>query len=154
MKLQLDYRLYPEDFWRVEQTQWDKATLSDLDTLLFRGDLLFRCSEARFDHADVPILGFAYEFSESLLTMVAEGRSRVEYCLLEWNHYLDLIRIGDEKILLSSNYTERAAEVEVALLLQSTRRFNAILLEEITFRFPFLQQVTPFKQIQAALQAV
>lgn len=154
MKLQLDYRLYPEDFWRVEQTQWDKATLSDLDTLLFHGDLLFRCDAARFDHVDVPVLGFAYEFTESLLTVIAGGWARVEYCLLEWNHYLDLVRISDARILLSSNYTEQVAEVETALLLQTTRRFNTNLLEEITFRFPFLQRVTPFEQIQAALRAI
>lgn len=151
MELVLDYLLYPEDFWVVEQTEWQIATLSDFDTVHFHGDLIFRCSEAVFDYQNIPILGFAYEFTEAFLKCLQGVEVKVEYCFIEGDDWLSMSPEHAEQILIRASYTTDTAIISRDTLRSGLRQFNERLSEEITHRFPFLKQHPIFQQITAIL---
>lgn len=154
MKLVLDYRLYPEDFWMIEQAEWGTATLSDFDTIHFRGDLIFRCSEAVFDYRNIPILGSAYEFTEAFLKCIQGLEVKVEYCFMEGNDWLFFSPVRGEQILIQASYTTDVALVSQDTLRSGLKQFNKRLIEEVTHQFPFLKHHPIFQQITAVLSLV
>ncbi len=151
MQLVLDYELYPEDFWKVNQTNWETATLSDFDTLNFYGDLVFRYGEAVFDYRNTPILGFAYEFTEAFLKVLEGHESTVYYCFLEGDDELILRPVCEGRILIQASYTHKVATVPVDLLCSTITRFNNRLVDELTQHFPFLRHHPLFQQIANVL---
>lgn len=151
MELVLDYRLYPEDFWMIEQAEWGTATLSDFDTIHFHGDLIFRCSEAVFDYRNISIMGFAYEFTEAFLKCIQGLEVKVEYCFMEGNDWLAMSPEQEKQILICASYTDDKATVQQDTLRSCLKQFNERLIRETTHRFPFLRQHPVFQQITAVL---
>ncbi|GIV19597.1 MAG: hypothetical protein KatS3mg023_1348 [Armatimonadota bacterium] len=151
MNLVINYRLYPENFWVVEQSDWERATLSDFNTLHFYGDLIFRYSDAIFDYQNIPLLGFAYEFTEAFLKCLQGQEARVEYCFLESGDWLSLSLSREGKVTVQASYTDDIAKVPLDTLRMGLKRSNSYLIEELTYRFPFLKGHPIFRQIAAVL---
>ncbi len=75
MQLIIKYSIDPWEFWRIEQFDWDKARWSDFDIVHFYGDFYFRYGEADFGYRNIPILGFAYYFTEGFSEVHSRARS-------------------------------------------------------------------------------
>jgi hypothetical protein len=150
----IEYRLYPEDFWKVEQVDWEKASLSEYDTLHFHGDLIFRCGCVNLDYRNIPLLGFAHEFTEAFLDCVQAGEAEVVYSLLEGNDRLQLHLVPDGQVQLDASYTSGVCLVSIEELQSALREANHLLIQQLSERFPFLQNQPLFQQICLLLNSV
>jgi hypothetical protein len=150
----IEYRLYPEDFWKVERVDWEKASLSEYDTLHFHGDLIFRCGCVNLDYRNIPLLGFAHEFTEAFLDCVQAGEAEVVYSLLEGNDRLQLHLAPDGQVRITASYTSAVCLVSIRELQVALKEANRLLVQQISERFPFLQNQPLFQQICLLLNSV
>ena len=150
----IEYRLYPEDFWQVERVDWEKATLSEYDTLHFHGDLILRGDCVNLDYRNIPLLGFASEFTEAFLNCVRAGEAEVAYSLLEGNDRLQLRLVSDNQVQLNASYTSGVCLVSIVELQSALREANHLLIQQLSERFPFLQNQPLFQKICLLLSSV
>ncbi|CUU33744.1 hypothetical protein GXSOP10_1073 [Armatimonadetes bacterium GXS] len=154
MELTLLYQLYHEDFWKIDQSDWENATLSDFDTLHFHGDLIFRCAQANFDYRNLPLLGFAYEFTEAFLRCAQGHETLVSYSFLEGSDWLLLRPTSTGSVQIESSYTHAVCEVAQGEMRIALRNANHALVKLLSNRFPFLLNHSIFLQIISVLNNV
>lgn len=151
MELTLLYQLYHEDFWKIDQSDWENATLSDFDTLHFHGDLIFRCAQANFDYRNLPLLGFAYEFTEAFLRCAQGHETLVSYSFLEGSDWLLLRPTSAGSIRIEASYSHAFCDVAQEEMRIALWNANRALVKFLSDRFSFLSNHPIFCRITTVL---
>jgi len=153
MQLIIKYSIDPWEFWRIEQFDWDKARWSDFDIVHFYGDFYFRYGEADFGYRNIPILGFAYYFTEGFLKCIHGREVRVEYTV-EADDYILMRPVSEGYIWLEASHMSCGCQVAEKDLREALARANQQLIEEILSRFPFFSKHDMFNDIVRLLVSV
>jgi hypothetical protein len=153
MKLLMKYELDFREFWRIEQFWWDKATLSDFDTIFFYGDLILRCEGADLGYRNIPLLGFAYYFTQGFHECVRGGEACVYYTD-EADDCISMHKISGSCILLVASHVSCSCQVPEEDLREALANANQQLIGEILGRFPFFSKHPIFNNIARVLTSV
>jgi len=153
MELLIRYDLDFREFWKIEQFYWDKATLSDFDTIHFYGDLILRCGGADLGYRDIPLLGFAYYFTKGFIECVSGDESSVYYTD-EADDYISMRMISRDYILLMASHVSCSCQVPKKDLREALASANQQLIGEILNRFPFFSKHEVFNRIVHVLTSL
>ena len=153
MEVIIRYSIDPWEFWRIEQFNWNRASWSDFDITHFYGDLVFRCGEADFSYQDIPILGFAYYFTEGFLKCIHGHEVRVEYTV-EADDFILMRPILGNSVWIEASHLPCSCQVPEKSLREALANANRCLVEEISMRFPFLRHHEIFIEIVRLLTSV
>ena len=127
--------------------------MSDFDTIYFYGDLVLRCGEADFGYKDIPLLGFAYYFTEDFLKCV-RGYEVTTYYTVEADDYILMRSNSEGYILLEASHISCSCLVPEKDLREALANANQQLVEEILDNFPFFSEHGIFVEIVRKLTSV
>ena len=129
--MHLDYRLNEDS-----ETDWSSVTEEDLRYRVALGNLLFHVGDKDFsaDWGWIPLIDLAASFAE-IIRKLESGSPSETFEFTESDAWIRLERMG-EKVLVSTSYSEGAAEIALHSAAAAVKSFRERLRSELDRRHP------------------
>lgn len=143
--IELDYSFDPDELKKLDQFDFRKLTLTDLDYYLFGGNIFFRIDGVSFDTpwGWIPVLNYCVRMCLVLLELQEQGESVLEFT--ENDAEISFTREADG-VCVSADFLNAAASTCLSELRVAVKHFAGKLLRDLLHRWPSLAAMEPFQE--------